>query len=821
MPDNTDVERVIYKMEIDGSAYVEGVDKTAAATNKLSDAQEAANKKLAELKTQQAAYKKDLDSVNAVLKANEKETLDLTKKLNDLKAAEKGTSTEAKNLQTQLRGITTNTKEFKIEAATLKNNLTATTAAIKTQTAELKAAATATGGFSAGVGKAYSGLRTLANIIPGLGIGSLVALIAGPLVNAFSKWASSIDDVNQQQNLLNDAFKTSEYQNAIKDVSALTLNIKLAKDGFLDKKEVLKEYNDTLGKSLGAVKNLDEAEDNLVKKGPAYIQMTLLKAAANLALDKAAQQAVEAALDLQKSQDKVAKVAAKGQSQADVAAGTAGLSKFIASGIQNEAIAAKQEADKGIEKLKSIAESFQKDAAEIAKKFSIDFDPDNQPKAVKAKVAKQIEDDFEKRKADLIAKISALAAAEGETELKIRQQYADKLAKAELEINQDKTITAAERRKLIVLAEKLNYLELEKALIEYNRDKAKIISDAFIKEFDERDQQDKLLLKQQLEAGAERIKAIEDAEKAKYAAMKTPVPFQGATKDENDEKKDELAQYADAVGAVADSVIQFWASINEAEAKALDYSISLQEKRVDAAQRLADRGNAQYLKQEEDKLNELNVQRENAARKQLGIDAALQASQILVGITGAISHIGTGTGAQTIAEIAVIIASLASGYALVKSLQGNQPSLFVGTKDTGTGGNEDNKKGFTATLHPHEAVIPEDRNKEYHPAVSAIYDRTIPAEELNRFVTTYHKIKPVPQLAHDRIKEAAMIHVERDGKMSVLLLENNKKLDRHIELQETTIRYLKNMGVKVNLDQNGFAVTQMEVIEKMKRDKRI
>src|SRR6188768_1401461 len=44
------IERTIYKLEIDDSAYIKGVDSLTASTQKFSQAQDAANKKLAEAK---------------------------------------------------------------------------------------------------------------------------------------------------------------------------------------------------------------------------------------------------------------------------------------------------------------------------------------------------------------------------------------------------------------------------------------------------------------------------------------------------------------------------------------------------------------------------------------------------------------------------------------------------------------------------------------------------------------------------------------------------------------------------------------------------
>lgn len=848
MPDNTDIERTIYKLEIDGSAYIEGADKLSASTNKLTEAQEASNRKLIELKAQQASYKKQLDDINTVLKENEKETIALSKDLNALKESGKGATAEAKNLQSQLRGLTVNTKEFKVEAAALKTNLTNTTTAIKAQTVELKAAEAASGNFTKGLTKAYSGLRTLANIIPGIGIGGLVALIAGPLVNAVTSWYEGLDKANNalellkanQQNL-NDVMEAADKSAGKQIIDAKILyetatNVNLSMKDRLDAVRALqKEFPDYF-KNISAETILNGQAEQQYNDLTTAILATAKATAAKAKLDELEAQRLDIAFQKQKIINATNKEAAAAKTfttggggtggSAETGFGTGGTETTITKEEQVRAIQARRDAALAIQnqndKLLAQQEDFLIKFAgltNIARGIEATDEKKFHDKK-EAALHKQLHDDFEKRKADLIAQISALAAIGADEEEAIRQKFKDQLAKELLDINQDQTTTEKEKAQLILLATQLNYAQLEKALIDFNNKKAKIISDAFIKEFDEQDAQDKKLLQQQLDAGAASIKAMEEAERKKYEAMKTPVPFQGATKDPVKGKGKELADYAAAVEKVANSVVQFWQATNDAEARALDYSISLQEKRVDAAQKIADRGNAEYLKQEQDRLDQLNVARENAARKQLGIDAALQASQILVGITGAISKIATSPfGAETIAEIAVIIGALATGYGIVKNLQGNQPKLYKGTKYLERDGNPSGRDTIPVMANEGEAVIPTETNRKYHPAISAIYDHAIPAEDLNNFVNTYHKLKPIPQPNYERIKEAAELKIGHDGRMSVLLMEHGRKMDEHIELQKLTLSAMKKLGVNVSLDQHGFAVTQMEVIDQLKKSR--
>ena len=90
-----------------------------------------------------------------------------------------------------------------------------------------------------------------------------------------------------------DEFLKSPYQDASIKLVDLTTKIGLAKQGFLDKKSVLKEYNDGIGATIGKVNDLNAAEQALIDNGDKYLQLMLLKAKAEFAFKKAAEQSYE------------------------------------------------------------------------------------------------------------------------------------------------------------------------------------------------------------------------------------------------------------------------------------------------------------------------------------------------------------------------------------------------------------------------------------------------------------------------------------------------------------------------------------------------
>ena len=262
--------------------------------------------------------------------------------------------------------------------------------ALKVVNTELKTlekqSAAATNVAKGGFDKVFSGAKQLANIIPGLGISGLLLIASDALLELASSFFKVKDAALSNLDILKETDKS--YAKAVSNVSELRINIDLAKQGFLKKTDVVKQYNETIGKTTGQVKNLDEAEQSLNKNAEAYIRFTLLKAAANIALDKSAQKAFETEIQRREEAKKFLTVGDKlvGLSERSSGAAPGG---FVPSGnalqkekqlLENQAAQRKQDAIKRSEKaqkdLEDIARDFQKQAALIGKQFNFDFFPE-------------------------------------------------------------------------------------------------------------------------------------------------------------------------------------------------------------------------------------------------------------------------------------------------------------------------------------------------------------------------------------------------------------------------------------------------------------
>jgi len=289
------------------------------------------------------------------------------------------------------------------------------------------------------------------------------------------------------------------------------------------------------------------------------------------------------------------------------------------------------------------------------------------------------------------------------------------------------------------------------------------------------------------------------------------------------DKVNSIAAYATAIGNIVGQVVNFWAMANQAEQEQLDRSIAIQEKRVDAATRIAERGNAEYLRLEEDRLNELRLKQENAARRQLAINAVLQTSQALTAfITALAQGIATGGPLGGLAIAAAVLGAIASGYAIVQSLQQDTPQQFYkGTKRVERRGQPAGRDTVPAMLTEGETVFPVDVASDYRPAVDAIFDRRVPAEELNNFVNGYRvNRRTLPTLAHDRMGEVAHVTMTYDDQLLDATDKQSRQLEEHNQLLRNMDRTLKNMGISLNIDRNGLAISLMKVMSQARIDKK-
>ncbi|MDP9080286.1 MAG: hypothetical protein M3O71_22905 [Bacteroidota bacterium] len=108
---------------------------------------------------------------------------------------------------------------------------------------------------------------------------------------SFSVKAQSQSKTSEQlqKECLELAYKSPDYKKVHTDVTNLKANIKLAKGNSLFKDTVIQQYNNLLSGYMGHKNTFDEVDQRVTNDGDKLIQAVLLRAAAKIAREKAAE----------------------------------------------------------------------------------------------------------------------------------------------------------------------------------------------------------------------------------------------------------------------------------------------------------------------------------------------------------------------------------------------------------------------------------------------------------------------------------------------------------------------------------------------------
>ena len=172
---------------------------------------------------------------------------------------------------------------------------------------------------------------------------------------------------------------------------------------------------------------------------------------------------------------------------------------------------------------------------------------------------------------------------------------------------------------------------------------------------------------------------------------------QKQTDDDAKRRKQELQQNVEYFAELLKAVMAATNQIISLKIKELDTQTSLQQKRVDDAKAIADRGNAQQLQLEQKRLDDLNKKRENYVRQQQALATVELVANTAVAISKAASQTGVAAGVGIAAALIALVAGLASARAIA-----GQAAYYEGGY-TGDGNPRDESRtmGGRRTLRPY------------------------------------------------------------------------------------------------------------------------
>lgn len=371
--------------------------------------------------------------------------------------------------------------------------------------------------------------------------------------------------------------------------------------------------------------------------------------------------------------------------------------------------------------------------------------------------------------------------------------------------NDQKTAQSIQNEKTAYAKGTINYAEFQKRVTEILR-----------LQKEERDRIRLLELNTDRLVFQKRLEATEDPDQKKILEKKIrdidkEIAAINSQVDKNDPGKKRFEQfkaYVASLSSLLGTIVSFWNQVNQTEQAALDRSIALQDRRVENARLIAEKGNAEYLELEQKRLDELTRKREENARRQLAINNALTLSQALVAAITAIAQAASGGGGiAAIAAVAAVIGAIAAAYSFVSSLQPQTTGFFTGTESVeGPGG----KDTIPARLTRGERVVTAEDNKKYWKTLSAIHNHVIPADVLNNFVANYPDTH-VPVVDFDRLMSAT------GNKTGFDSIEVAGKLDRLDETLNVVVASIQQLGINVKLDEDGFSAS----LESYSRRKKI
>ncbi len=355
------------------------------------------------------------------------------------------------------------------------------------------------------------------------------------------------------------------------------------------------------------------------------------------------------------------------------------------------------------------------------------------------------------------------------------------------EIN-EQSLRRAEEVKSTLASEKLKTLALVE--IEKNRQKQidKIIDDA--------------RLKRNSDASKDRG-IIEETDEAVDPQARIE-QLKAREKEERRIKNEAIAQDIEDINTVTQATLNAAEQVISIEIRKQDALLEIQNKRVAQAALIADKGNAEILQQEQERLDALQKKREAFVRAQ----QILQQVEIVGNSIVAVSKAAAQGGVAAPATIAATIAALIAGFALVRTL--TQPEGF-------------REGGYTGDGDPsQESKRLGNRGYKYHKK-EFVFNEGVTAKNLN----TFRKIHNGELNLNAELNKAKLFDQIPMPILNNLLIgnamrqaQNNVDTSRMESIMKDGFKSLKNKeAVAFHFSEKGYLKRTKELIFKEERIK--
>jgi len=225
--------------------------------------------------------------------------------------------------------------------------------------------------LKASTGSTGSALTALKGALLGpAGLGLALGVVSSLVVSFGDKLFGAKASMNSYQKVVSEA--KDEFVKMFASLSQAQNNIDLVKRGLVSQQSALEQYNGTIGKVAGSADTWAEAEQKIINQGDAVVEVTLKKAAANIAYAKAG----EAAFKLQELQ----------YTQKQFEANEGSLPAVARAAFRQKIKESLASATSEISKFKEMANNLLAEAGTITKNNGLLFVPELETKASKVTV---------------------------------------------------------------------------------------------------------------------------------------------------------------------------------------------------------------------------------------------------------------------------------------------------------------------------------------------------------------------------------------------------------------------------------------------------
>ena len=251
---------------------------------------------------------KDITLLNSVLEEQEQITIELLREQQKLEqqlrdtpknslAAQKKLTTQLNHVKDSIKDQNLSVKELKVQQKSLGSSSKDLTNDLVSNGGAMGILNNLTGGLAQQFKDSYEaislsskGLSGFKKAMVATGIGALVVLV-GALVANWDKVKDALSGASEESKAYKEAQDdiVSAVTKVQKSITKMDNIFEQAKKGTISKDEALKQYNESLGESVGYATSLSQAESLLVSNASIVIESTKLKAQAEVLYAKAAE----------------------------------------------------------------------------------------------------------------------------------------------------------------------------------------------------------------------------------------------------------------------------------------------------------------------------------------------------------------------------------------------------------------------------------------------------------------------------------------------------------------------------------------------------